>query len=133
MSSPIERIVLVDDSEPDNVFHEIVLRRAGFSGDLHVFQRAAAALDYLRKLPDGPVCLVLLDINMPGMDGWQFIEAARPLLQNKPTVLLVMLTSSPAPEDRDRARGTDAVRGYITKPLAVDSAARMLDGSWLQD
>ena len=77
----VQRIVLVDDSEADNVYHEVVLRRAGFSGDLQVFEMAAPALDYLRRLPDGPVCLVLLDINMPGMDGWEFAAAAAPLLQ----------------------------------------------------
>lgn len=126
----LDRILIVDDSEPDNVYHEIVLRRAGFEGDLRVMNHPQQALDYLRELPDGPVCLVLLDINMPGMDGWQFITQAQGLLTDRPTLLLVMLTSSPAAEDRDRARGLAPVRGYMTKPLTVENATRMLGGDW---
>ncbi len=128
----LDRILVVDDSEPDNVYHEIVLRRAGFEGDLRVMNDPNQALEYLRDLPDGPVCLVLLDINMPGLDGWQFIAQAQGLLTYRPTLLLVMLTSSPAPEDRNRARELLPVRGYMTKPLTVENAARMLAGNWPQ-
>jgi CheY-like chemotaxis protein len=125
-----DRILLLDDSEPDNVYHEIVLRRAGFDGDLQIFDRAELALRYLQELPDGPVCLVLLDINMPGMDGWQFIEAAGPLLAGKATIVLVMLTSSPAREDRERALGCVPVQGYVTKPLNLEKARALLAGDW---
>lgn len=122
----VQRIVLVDDNEADNVYHEVVLRRAGFDGDLQVFEMATDALEYLRALPDGPVYLVLLDINMPGMDGWEFAAAAAPLLASKPTLMLVMLTSSSAPEDLARARSTPGLHGFVTKPLTVDEARRLL-------
>ncbi|EHR70857.1 response regulator with CheY-like receiver domain and winged-helix DNA-binding domain [Burkholderiales bacterium JOSHI_001] len=125
---PIQRIVLVDDSEPDNVFHEAVLRRAGFDGDLQVFEHAEQALRYLRELPDGPVCLVLLDINMPGMDGWEFAQAAGPILQSKPTVVLVMLTSSSSEEDRRHAREIGCIHGFLTKPLTKQLAQDLLSG-----
>lgn len=124
----VQRIVLVDDNEADNVYHEVVLRRAGFSGDLQVFEMAEEALEYLRALPDGPVCLVLLDVNMPGMDGWEFAAAAGPLLREKPTLMLVMLTSSSAPEDLARARAMPELHGIITKPLTVEAALDLLDG-----
>jgi CheY-like chemotaxis protein len=126
----VQRIVLVDDNEADNVYHEVVLRRAGFDGDLQVFEMATDALEYLRALPDGPVCLVLLDINMPGMDGWEFATAAAPLLVEKPTLMLVMLTSSSAPEDMARARSMPELAGFITKPLTVEEAHRLLAGKY---
>jgi CheY-like chemotaxis protein len=126
----IGRILLVDDSEPDNVFHEAVIRAAGFTGDLLVFEDATQALDDLRALPHGPLSLVLLDINMPGMDGWEFIEAARPLLQRNPAIVLVMLSSSALREDREQAARAEVVNGYLTKPLDTRAVQQMLRGSW---
>jgi len=130
VSPIVTRILLVDDNEPDNVFHEAVLRGAGFQGDLRAFEEPEAALEYLRQLPHGPVCLLLLDINMPGMNGWEFARAAEPLLEDNPTVILVMLTSSSLPEDRAQAESEAAVSGYLTKPLTVEVAVRLLSGNW---
>lgn len=125
---PIERIVLVDDSHADNVYHEVVIRRSGYGGDLKIFEEPAAALEYLRHMPDGPVCMVLLDINMPGMTGWEFAEAAGPLLAHNETVLLVMLTSSSAQADRLRARNMSMISGYLTKPLDREVVLGLIAG-----
>jgi len=122
----VERIVLVDDNEADNVYHEVVLRRAGFGGELQVFEMAEDALAYLAAMPDGPGTLVLLDINMPGMDGWAFAAAAAPLLAAKPALMLVMLTSSSAPEDQARAQSLPGLSGFVTKPLTVEAARGLL-------
>ena len=130
-----ERIVLVDDNEADNVYHEVVLRRAGFAGELQVFEMAEDALAFLAAMPhrpggpagpEVPATLVLLDINMPGMDGWEFAAAAAPLLAAKPALMLVMLTSSSAPEDRARAQSLPGLSGFVTKPLTVETALELL-------
>lgn len=128
--SHVERIVLVDDSHADNVFHEVIIRRCGFTGDLKVFEQPAQALEYLKRMPDGRVSLVLLDINMPGMDGWELAGAAEPFLAGHETVVLVMLTSSSAPADLERARQMPVVRGYITKPLDRQSTRELLQANW---
>ena len=127
----VQRIVLIDDNEADNVYHELVLRRAGFKGELQVFEMAELALAHLQQhcpSPQDPPCLVLLDINMPGMDGWEFARAAAPLLQHTPTLMLVMLTSSSAPEDLARARSMPELHGIVTKPLDVAIARQLLSG-----
>ena len=125
-----ERIVLIDDNEADNYFHQIILRKAGFVGDLKVFDSGAGALRYLEHLPDGPVSLILLDINMPGMDGWEFTELAAPLLAQRPTITLVMLTSSGSVDDQQRAKTLQAIQGYLIKPLDRHSANELLQGRW---
>jgi CheY-like chemotaxis protein len=126
----IERILLIDDNEADNYFHEYVLRKAGFTGDLKIFNSAVDALEYVRSLPDGPVCIILLDINMPGMDGWEFAHQATSILEQRSTVTLVMLTSSSSHEDQQRARSMSVIQGYLTKPLTRESAGELLQGRW---
>ena len=57
---------------------------------------------------------------MPGLDGFEVAEQATPLLANKPAVMLLMLTSSGSPADRERAASLPMIKGYLTKPLGVD-------------
>lgn len=132
MSAPprIDLVVLVDDNEADNVFHEVVISRAGFGGQVRAFEEGALALQFLATLPADTACVVLLDINMPGMDGWTFAQQARPLLAARPAVMLVMLTSSSSAADRDRAAARAEIDGFLTKPLARDTVRELLDGRW---
>lgn len=127
----IEKILLIDDNEADNVFHEIVLREAGFTGEVQVFELATEALKVLSNSPDAPgTRLILLDINMPGMDGWQFAEAATLVLAGHSTVIVVMLTSSANDDDRRRAREIKIISGFLTKPLTEAFAHELLAGNW---
>ena len=122
----IERIILIDDNESDNVFHEIIIKAAGFAGELLVFDGGVKALDYLQTADlERPTC-VFLDINMPGMDGFEVARRATPLLQGKRAVVLLMLTSSASPQDRERAAAISIIQGYRTKPLTVDDVRELL-------
>jgi len=121
-----ERFILIDDNEADNVFHEIMIRRAGFTGDILVFESGIEALAFLKNDPlTTPTC-IYLDINMPLMNGFEFAMEATPLLAGKPTVVLVMLTSSGSPKDRDRVDEIPVIQGFVTKPLLVDAVRDML-------
>ncbi len=122
----IERIILIDDNESDNVFHEIIIKAAGFAGELLVFDGGVKALDYLQTADLARPTRVFLDINMPGMDGFEVARRATPLLQGKPAVVLLMLTSSASPQDRERAAAISIIQGYVTKPLTVDGVRELL-------
>lgn len=126
--STYERFVLVDDNEADNVYHEIMIRRAGFSGEVLVFENGLDALAFFENdLGDTATC-VFLDINMPMMDGFEVAEKAQPLLANKSSVILVMLTSSGNPLDRERALSIPSINGYVTKPLDVAKVQELMAG-----
>lgn len=125
-----ERILLVDDNEADNIYHEIMLRRAGYAGAVVVCESGEAALDYLRSHPDQLPELILLDINMPGMDGFEFAQCATPYLTGGDTATIVMLTSSASETDRRKAQELPIIRGYIIKPLTEGTAVELLAGNF---
>lgn len=128
MTTP-ERFILIDDSDADNVYHEIMIRRAGFQGEVLVFDNGSDALGFLQQDPlERPTC-IFLDINMPVLDGFEVAAQATPLLAGKPTTVLMMLTSSGAPHDRQRAAQIPVIQGYVIKPLMADMVRGMLQAA----
>ena len=117
--------MLVDDSEADLLFTQIVLERSGQGFEVLPFDQARDALDHLREPAHG-VRLILLDINMPGMDGFEFLEAWRRLpRQQREDAAVVMLSSSSDPADRRRALSVPGVADYLTKPLDLAAASAL--------
>ncbi len=125
----VNGVLLVDDSPDDNYLHARILQRVGVVGDekqLFVCSGGAEALRFLADREGGmqkhgdafPPDLILLDINMPGVDAWAFLERFAELPDEiTGSVVIIMLTSSIAPEDRARAEANPLVRGFVTKPL----------------
>ncbi len=121
-----ERVILIDDNEADNVYHELMIRRSGFTGELLVFDNGEDALTFFRNDPMDVYTCVFLDINMPGMDGFEVASQATPFLLNKHTVIVIMLTSSGSAADRERAATIPIIKGYVTKPLDVNGLLPMI-------
>jgi CheY-like chemotaxis protein len=118
------RVMLIDDSEADRLYTRIVLERSGLGCQVIAFESARDALAHLQEAGDEEdVQLILLDINMPGMDGFEFLEAwdSTPAAAAR-TAVAIMLSSSPHPADTERARRQARVRGYITKPIDREQA-----------
>ncbi len=119
--------MVVDDSDADLLFARIVLERAEAGFEVLPFDTARDALARLQDASAEPVDVVLLDINMPGMNGFDFLDAFERLPpERRHSAVVVMLTSSPDPGDRERALAHRCVRGYITKPMSRQAAADLL-------
>jgi len=120
-------VLLVDDSEPDRLFSTIVLGRSGRPLEVREFESAADALAELATAPQPPT-IILLDINMPGMDGFDFLRAFEQLPEERRRgTSVVMLSSSSLDSDRDRALSHASVKDYVVKPLSVQQARSLAD------
>lgn len=71
--------------------------------------------------------LTLLDINMPVMDGWEFLEAYHALEDNqKGKIIIIMLTTSLNPDDKIRAEEISEVSGFKSKPLSIETVEEIM-------
>lgn len=111
-------IAMVDDEETDHFLVQRFYKRSGLVNPLLQFLDGAAFLDYLEATRNDEAllpALVLMDINMPRMNGFETVEAMRrdERFSNLPVVM--MLTSSNDPHDREKATLVGA-NGYLLKP-----------------
>lgn len=113
--------MLVDDDEDDNFFHEKEITDNDLARTVIVQDSARKALDYLKAKTDPLTDLIFLDINMPGMTGWEFLNEYGLLEQElKGRAVIVMLSTSANPKDIEKAKTWNFVSDYVTKPLTKE-------------
>lgn len=121
MRSKLNKILLIDDSEADNFIASRVIRKAGVTEKVIVKYGGLPALDYLTTTVNGVYPnpeLIFLDINMPGMNGWEFLEQYKSLpADQRMGIVVCMLTTSFAERDRQMAARFEVVQSYSHKPL----------------
>ena len=129
MTPKLGEVLLVDDYDADNFMHEMLFDEMGVSKRVTVATNAIEALEYLPTPKNGQYPrpeLILLDINMPIMNGWDFLKVYQSLDDNaRGDVVLMMVTTSLNPDDREAARSHDR-RGRTTSD-AVSRAAQRLE------
>lgn len=127
MKSNIE-ILIVDDDPVILKLHEYVLKKFGLPKPSKSFKKARNCLYYLEQNVgcNDKLYLILLDINMPDMNGWQFLDE----LQNhdfQSICLVAMVTSSISRADKKRANSYKQVVSYIEKPLTLNHLYQLND------
>lgn len=130
--------MLIDDNPDDNFYHERVIKKHFGAGQVSVVveQSAIDALKYL-KLEDLKVgChpdLVFLDINMPAMNGWEFLEEYNKLDgQFQCTAVVIMLTTSDNPDDIRKAKCLKGVSDLKSKPLTKEMLEDIIEEHFIQ-
>ncbi len=116
---------IVDDDEMTVYLHKVFVTQNNFDLQPHVFYHGKSTMEYLKANYDpNKLYCVFLDINMPIMDGWEFLDSLNKENMKK-NIWVIMLTSSVNPVDRKKADSYDQVLEYIEKPLN-DSKLKML-------
>ena len=120
----LNSILLVDDDEGTNFLHKLVLEEADIAEEIIFALNGEEALEIIKEnskknkpQPD----MIFLDINMPRMNGWEFIEEYQKL-ENTSNIklLIIMLTVSLNPDDKEKAQNINSISGFINKPLTVE-------------
>lgn len=120
----IKNIWIIDDDEIFQFTAQKYLELKNAAEKATSFTNGHEAMNHLQQIvhePDDLPDVILLDINMPVFDGWQFIkEFARMQKALKKRVLVYLTTSSIDQADFDKAKGISIITGYIVKPLNED-------------
>jgi CheY-like chemotaxis protein len=131
MKRKLNCVLLIDDDEPTNFLNQIIIEGSGCAEEIKTAQSGREALDYLLRInsdqtypcPD----LIFLDINMPAMNGWEFLEKYRQLDSHyKGKVMIVMLTTSLFPEDKQRSKEIQEISAFENKPLTEEKLDNIL-------
>ena len=127
MKKKLNCILLVDDDPDDNFYHQIIINEMNIVNHIDIVINGIEAIAYLKKGNQIPPEIIFLDLNMPKMNGWEFLEQYKHLnIAQKAKVLIVILTTSANPDHIKRAKEIQDVTGYETKPLTKELMMEIL-------
>ncbi len=126
LKSRYSSIMLIDDNEIDNFINQKMMESCNFSENIHIYTSGKSALEYLKnmeRIQDGSKLttpeLIFLDINMPVLDGFQFVEEFEKLDKKFISATkIIMLTSSIDPDDHAKSKLFSSIHDYVIKPLS---------------
>lgn len=127
----IPSVLLVDDDDATNFLHKMVIESTELADNIVVLEDGKEALEFLIDGLSGEESLpniILLDINMPYMNGWDFLKAYSELdFPGKEDIYICMLTTSLNPNDKERAEKIPDIKNYKTKLLDKETFTEIVE------
>lgn len=123
MKQKLGSVLLIDDDAATNFINSHLLKKLDCAEDITIRENGQEAIEYLKESYDAgkTTDLIFLDINMPRMNGWEFLEAYRHIRHPEgQRTVIVMLTTSPLLEDQLKATAIAFVAEFRNKPLNKD-------------
>lgn len=121
MNKELNSIMLVDDNPDDNFIHARAIKKVYPACVVLIMNSGEEALAYLEARKEPHPELLFLDINMPGMNGWEFLDLYCKLDKElQINTVIIMLTTSDNSDDVQKAKMMNSISDYITKPLTQE-------------
>jgi len=124
MTKTIDCVLLIDDDIATNFYNKRIVKRHREFREVVTVNSGTKALEYLTEAAQGKCkkpTLIFLDINMPGMNGWEFLLEYEKLNKNIiKDIKLIMLTTSTNEDDYAKSLNYNLVNDFINKPLSID-------------
>ena len=117
-------VIIVDDDPTVIFLHKIIVVESGFSAHPESFFSCDDTLEFLKKPSDADAYVVLLDINLPGRSGWEFMELAARVELAVP-LHVVLVTSSIHSADKEKAKHYEQVIAFLEKPVREEDLQRL--------
>ncbi|MDX2189899.1 MAG: response regulator [Bacteroidota bacterium] len=118
----MHQVVIIDDDPINNFIYTKIVQDFSETIEIKAFDLAETGSSYLENNYQN-ISLVILDINMPFVDGWMILD----LLERKDIKLnIIILTSSISDEDFERSRKYKNIVGYVTKPTSLEELSEFL-------
>ena len=127
----LEAILLIDDDLTTNFLHQKIISKTEIDAPVEVTNNASEGLDKLLELNEtindhSALVLVFLDLNMPLLDGWGFLEIFKDMKLNF-KINLFIVSASINPDDKARAKSYPQVNGYLQKHLNVPTFRKLTE------
>lgn len=114
--------LIIDDDEINNTFCKFIITKVGLDGHFQSFTNPETGLAFIHALllnKDYDKVILFLDINMPVMNGWDFLREFEKIYRNQTDIQIYILSSSISDSDRSKAKTNRYVTDFISKPLSV--------------
>jgi CheY-like chemotaxis protein len=127
-------LLVIDDDDINIFIIKKIVEKTGYNVSMVAKANGLMAIEYLKTTLDQENFphLVLIDINMPVLNGWEFLDAYAELNINK-RVDMYMLSSSVYENDIEKAKTYLKVRGFISKPLSIERLIELFKQLELQN
>lgn len=134
MKTIVNSILVIEDDEATNFLNQVIINECNCFKNIHFSFNARNALDYLTSTGEYKDCnnvqlpeIILLDINLPGMDGWEFLDQYGKLnLCGLNKTIVAVLTISPKEDNLRNFKKYDFLNDYLEKPLTFEKLNQII-------
>ncbi|CAM4271955.1 response regulator [Zobellia nedashkovskayae] len=124
----LNSILLIDDDEINNILHSVFINKLDLDLQVNTVLNGQEGIDFIMGKDLELPCMVMLDLKMPIMDGWEFMKAYEESVPKelKEQITIVLVTTSDNEEDKDRAEVNEFIDDFSQKPLSDDTFRHLI-------